>query len=53
MGQTVHVLPVNDLIEHEDDDCICGPTTEAVPCDDGSFGWVVVHASLDGREAQE
>lgn len=47
---TVHVLPVADLIEHEDHDCTCGPTTEPVPRPDGSFGWLVTHHSLDGRE---
>lgn len=50
---TVHVLPINDLIDHPDDDCPCGPTTEAVPADDGSVGWVVIHHSLDNREATE
>lgn len=50
---TMHVLPVNDLIEHEHDpgtDCACGPTTEPVPAEDGSMSWLVVHHSLDGRE---
>lgn len=53
---TVHTIPANDLIEHDtsgQQDCVCGPTTEPVECDDGSFGWVVVHHSLDGRELQE
>lgn len=51
----VHVLPLGDLIEHDGDggDCPCGPTTEAVMRDDGSNGWLVVHHSLDGREASE
>lgn len=49
----VHVLPVNDLIEHEDNDCPCGPTTEAVFRDDGSNEWIIIHHSLDGREAHE
>jgi hypothetical protein len=49
-----HVTPVGDLIEHDTDgDCICGPTAEPVERDDGSFGWVMVHHSLDGREASE
>lgn len=44
-----HVYPVNDLIEHEDsDDCICGPDLEFV-----SGGVVILHHSLDGREALE
>ena len=52
---TVHVFPVNDIIEHntDTDDCVCGPTAEPVIDDDGSCGWVIVHHSLDGREANE
>lgn len=47
----VHVVPVNDLIEHEtSEDCPCGPTAEAVKRDDGSVGWVITHHALDGRE---
>lgn len=46
----VHVVPVNDLIEHGGEDCVCGPTTEPVQRGDGSTGWLVVHHSLDGRE---
>lgn len=41
----------NDLIAHEiDENCVCGPTPEAVKRDDGSVGWLYVHHSLDGRE---
>ena len=48
MTETVHVLPLGDLIEHEESqDCPCGPRVEWC----GS-GWVVVHNSLDGREVQ-
>ena len=52
---TVHVVPVNDLVEHETDgdDCVCGPDIEAVRRDDGSVGWLVSHHSLDGRELRE
>lgn len=55
MSDTVHVFPVNDLVEHDTDggDCVCGPTAEPVPRDDGSFGWLVTHHSLDGRERFE
>lgn len=51
----VHTFPLNDLIDHDtdSDDCVCGPRIEPVPADDGSMGWVVVHHSLDGREANE
>ena len=55
MAGTVHVLPVGDLIAHEEtgDDCPCGPRIEPVPADDGSIGWLVLHHSLDNREASE
>jgi hypothetical protein len=55
MGQIVHVLPVNDLIDHEEEghDCVCGVNSEPVQCEDGSFGWLIVHHSLDGRELRE
>lgn len=51
----VHVLPVHDLIEHDEsgDDCVCGPRAETVLRDDGSIGWLIVHHSLDGRELAE
>jgi len=52
---TVHTYPVADLIEHETEGeaCPCGPTTEPVPRDDGSTGWLLIHHSLDGREQKE
>lgn len=51
---TVHVLPVDDLIEHTstDYDCVCGPAIELVPSDNGD-SWLVTHHSLDGRELHE
>jgi hypothetical protein len=53
-GQHVHVLPLADVIAHdENDDCVCGTTTEPVTREDGTIGWVVTHHSLDGREADE
>lgn len=47
----LHVLPINDLIEHEDigDECICGPDVEYL--DDGKK--IICHHSLDGREENE
>jgi hypothetical protein len=54
MGSTVHVYPVDDLIEHECEgaDCLCGPDTEYVE-GEGGDGWLITHHSLDGREADE
>lgn len=49
-----HVLPNNDAVAHEDrDDCLCGPKVEPVLRDDGSCGWLIIHHSLDDREARE
>lgn len=49
----VHVAPIDDVVAHSYDDCACGTTTEPVPRDDGSIGWLVTHHSLDGREQHE
>ncbi|WP_434744669.1 hypothetical protein [Streptomyces sp. A-14] len=56
MGATVHVIPLNDLVEHDTDSeepsCVCGPN--AVPIEVGGVVvWAYVHASLDGRELAE
>jgi hypothetical protein len=55
VSDTVHVVPVEDLLEHDTagDGCPCGPTAYPVARDDGSVGWVLSHHSLDGREAHE
>jgi hypothetical protein len=55
---TIHVLPVNDLVEHDSDggDCVCGPDYEYIdPATSESYsaGPIVVHHSLDGRELSE
>ena len=45
------VVPVDDMIEHDsNEDCVCGPMYMPRERDDGSFGYVYVHHSLDGRE---
>lgn len=50
-----HVYPQADVIEHATagEDCVCGPTIEAIKRDDGSIGWLRIHHSLDGREKDE
>jgi hypothetical protein len=51
---TVHVVPTNDLVEHETtESCACGPTCEVVFRGDGTNGWLYTHHSLDGRERRE
>ncbi|WP_288750525.1 hypothetical protein [uncultured Corynebacterium sp.] len=52
----VHVMPINDLVEHEWDDdgnCPCGPEVQPVERDDGSIGWIYIHSALDGRDLEE
>jgi hypothetical protein len=53
----LHVYPEHDLVEHDtstdEPDCACGPETRPVEQEDGSIGWLLVHHSLDGREAHE
>jgi hypothetical protein len=48
MGETFHVVPTDDRLEHEEvqDACVCGPHVEYFP-----RGKVVVHHALDGRHA--
>lgn len=53
MTDDMHVRPLGDFIEHEWADCICMPRVEPVKRDDGSMGWIHIHHSLDGREANE
>ena len=50
-----HIVPVADVVEHDTsgDDCVCGPRFEEVKAESVTMGWLVIHSSLDGREAQE
>lgn len=46
---TVHVIPVNDLIEHiTKSTCICHPRIDIV-----EGGMIVIHDALDGRVVSE
>lgn len=47
---TLHIKPVQDFFEHEDDDCPCLPITEPMVCNDSSINWLVTHNAWDGRE---
>lgn len=58
MSDTLHVLPIGDLIDHDtstpEPDCVCGPRTELVKHSNGTdAGWILVHNALDGREKEE
>jgi hypothetical protein len=54
---TVHVMPVEDIVDHhESQECLCGPRIEWLDPDTGEpyeDGPVVIHNSLDGRELRE
>jgi hypothetical protein len=44
-----HVVPLDDLVEHElSDDCCCGPKVDVV-----NWPFLVIHSALDGRETYE
>ena len=50
-ASAVHVVPINDLREHDESGltCWCDPTVETFP----TGGVLVVHNSADGRELVE
>lgn len=53
---SLHIVPVLDQIEHTDEDCPCGPDVkyvDPVPGETYAPGPLVIHHSLDGREARE
>lgn len=52
----VHIMPINDLVEHEwddDGDCPCGLDVQPIEREDGTIAWVYVHNALDGRDLEE
>lgn len=54
VNDDAHFVPASDVVEHTlTDECICGPRSEAIRRADGSFGWIAVHNSIDGREFSE
>lgn len=54
MDDVLHIVPINDLIEHQTDGfCICGPRVHPVRGEDGQLAMQIIHESLDGREQHE
>ena len=50
-GGDVHAVPLDDVIDHPASaDCVCTPQLEAVPRDDGSYGWLYIHRRIDPRQ---
>lgn len=52
-AETIHCIPLGDMISHEPVDCVCLPANGAMLRSDGSYGWMAKHHSLDGRELEE
>lgn len=51
---TVHITPLEDLIEHElSPDCPCQPRETEAERAAGTVFWIFTHSSLDGRELHE
>jgi hypothetical protein len=53
LGFGFHVLPLNDLIEHEaQPNCVCGPAPDTRPDDEDPsvIHFVFRHHALDGRK---
>lgn len=42
---TAHVVP-DDLVEHTEEACVCGPTMEAVTHENGRVDWIAIHHAL-------
>lgn len=55
LADAVHLIPVDDLIEHDTsgNPCVCGPDALPGYYDDGTVAYHVIHHSLDGREHSE
>lgn len=47
------MTPVDDLIAHEHDDCVCGPARVPVVRGDGQRSEITIHRRLDGLETNE
>lgn len=53
MNTILHIIPDNDLIDHEPTNrCICGPRTDITHGDNGEQQWIITHHALDNREQQ-
>lgn len=44
-----HIVPLNDTLGHEADDCACLPQTEPVEDPDGAIVFMTTHSAWDGR----
>lgn len=49
-SEIVHVTPIDDLTDHAEVTCWCGPRIETLRRIDGGTRYLITHHSLDGRE---
>jgi hypothetical protein len=49
VGIEQHIIPFNDLLDHEDEDCACFPSSELLTSAEGDV-WQIVHNAWDGRQ---
>lgn len=50
----IHVMPVDDEIEHEaTEDCVCFPEARLVQLPSGGDGWILTHHALKRESYQE
>lgn len=50
LSEIEEIIPVADMIDHEHEDCVCGPLTVVIRTDPRHELVFVLHHSLDGRE---
>lgn len=45
----IQIVPAEDLIEHTDDDCVCGPEIRPHVREDGSIEFATLHWELGAK----
>lgn len=48
-----HVIPVDDLIDHNETNCVCDPRIMVEVVEGQPDAYIMIHHSLDNREAYE
>lgn len=48
-----HIAPINDLVMHTSEDCVCMPIIELTVNPVTGDNYLYTHYSLDGRELKE
>jgi hypothetical protein len=48
-GDSPHLVPLNDALGHEAEDCACLPAIEPIKRTDGAVAFMAIHSAWDGR----